>query len=149
MDTVPREKRSWIMSQIKGRDTKPEFVVRSLLHMMGYRFRLHRRDLPGRPDIVLPKYGISIFVNGCFWHRHKGCRFAYEPKSRKRFWLKKFTENVERDGRVKRELKALGWRVITIWECQTRSVGTLSRKLEKLAALERDSWSGRTIIKNH
>lgn len=142
MDTVTREKRSWNMSQIRGRDTKPEVIVRSLLHAMGFRFRLHRKDLPGRPDIVLPKHRIIIFVNGCFWHRHNGCRFAYEPKSRKRFWLKKFNSNVERDKKVKRELKSLGWCVVTIWECQTRSAGALSRKLSRLGNMAKNSRIG-------
>lgn len=132
MDIVTKEKRSWIMSRIRSRDTKPEFIVRSMLHRMGYRFRLHRKDLPGRPDIVLPRHGTAIFVNGCFWHRHKGCRLSYEPKNRKRFWQKKFNDNVERDKKVRRELKELGWRVIIIWECQTRAAEALSGKLKIL-----------------
>lgn len=120
------------MSRIRSRDTKPEFIVRSMLHRMGYRFRLHRKDLPGRPDIVLPRHGTVIFVNGCFWHRHKGCRFSYGPKNRKRFWQKKFNDNVERDKKAKRELKELGWRVIIIWECQTRAAEALSGNLKIL-----------------
>ena len=117
-DRLTPEHRSWNMSRIRNRDTAPEKIVRSLLHRMGYRFRLHRRDLPGSPDIVLPKYRTVIFVHGCFWHRHKGCKFAYMPKSRPEFWQNKFDTNVERDRRVKRELKKLGWRVIVIWECE-------------------------------
>ncbi len=120
MDTLSPERRSWNMSRIRSRDTKPEVVVRSLLHGMGYRFRLHRRDLPGRPDIVLPKYKIAVFVNGCFWHRHEGCRYAYFPKSRTDFWTAKFRDNVERDHRQREELRNLDWRVVTIWECETR-----------------------------
>ncbi|MBU1162905.1 MAG: DNA mismatch endonuclease Vsr, partial [Proteobacteria bacterium] len=86
MDIISKEKRSWNMSRIRGKDTKPEIIVRSMLHRMGYRFRLHRKDLPGKPDIVLPKYKTVIFVHGCFWHRHKGCKYAYTPKSRVKFW---------------------------------------------------------------
>ena len=119
MDTLSPERRSWNMSRIRSRDTKPEVVVRSLLHGMGYRFRLHRRDLPGCPDIVLPKYKIAVFVNGCFWHRHEGCRYAYFPKTRTDFWTAKFRDNVERDHRQREELRNLDWRVVTIWECET------------------------------
>ena len=108
------------MSRIRSRDTKPEVVVRSLLHGMGYRFRLHRRDLPGRPDIVLPRYKTVVFVHGCFWHRHADCRYAYNPKSRIEFWEEKFKENVRRDQRQREELRNLDWRVVTIWECETR-----------------------------
>ena len=106
------------MSRIRDRDTKPEKVVRSALHRMGFRFRLHRRDLPGSPDIVLPKHGAVIFVHGCFWHRHARCRYAYTPKSRVEFWQRKFQQNVERDRRVQRELRRLGWKIIVVWECQ-------------------------------
>ncbi len=132
-DRISPEHRSWNMSQIRGRDTTPERMVRSLLHRMGYRFRLHRKDLPGSPDIVLPKYRTVIFVHGCFWHRHGRCKFAYTPKSRLEFWQKKFDANVERDRRVQRELKKLGWQVVVVWECEAadeqKVVGTLSTKL--------------------
>ena len=101
-DILSKERRSWNMSRIRGSDTKPELLVRSLLHRMGYRFRLHRKDLPGRPDIVLPKYRTVIFVHGCFWHRHKGCKYAYTPKSRTDFWQNKFQGTVERDKRNRR-----------------------------------------------
>ena len=106
------------MSQIRGRDTAPEKQVRSVLHRGGYRFRLHSRRLPGHPDVVLPKYRTVVFVHGCFWHRHNGCRFAYAPKSRVAFWNAKFQSNVERDRRNARELRGLGWKVVTIWECE-------------------------------
>ena len=109
------------MSRIQSKNTKPELIVRSILHRMGYRFRLHRRDLPGSPDIVLPRYRTVIFVHGCFWHRHKGCKFAYIPKSRIDFWLKKFAENVARDKNHRRQLRQLGWKVIVLWECQIKS----------------------------
>ena len=118
------------MSRIKGRNTKPELAVRSLLHRMGYRFRLHRADLPGKPDIVLSRYRTVIFVHGCFWHRHKDCRFAYTPKSRTEFWLKKLEPNVIRDIQVKSDLELLGWRVITLWECELRDMDQLAARLD-------------------
>ena len=129
MDSLPPERRSWNMSRIKSGDTKPERLVRSLLHRMGYRFRLHRRDLPGRPDIVLPKYRKVILVHGCYWHRHPGCRFAYTPKSNVEFWQAKFDENVSRDERQNRQLSELGWRVVTIWECETKEQDALAERL--------------------
>jgi DNA mismatch endonuclease (patch repair protein) len=113
------------MSRIRGANTKPEIRVRSLLHHMGYRFRLHRKDLPGKPDIVLPKYETVIFVHGCFWHRHPDCQFAYTPKSRVEFWTKKFARNVERHDEVEAELTSLGWNVVVVWECETRDEETL------------------------
>jgi DNA mismatch endonuclease (patch repair protein) len=119
-DVFTKSKRSEVMSRIKGCNTKPELAVRSLLHRMGYRFRLHRADLPGKPDIVLSRYKTVIFVHGCFWHRHKDCRFAYTPKSRTEFWMKKLESNVIRDIQVKSGLELLGWRVITVWECELR-----------------------------
>ena len=132
MDIMSKEKRSWLMSRIRDRDTKPEKRARSLLHRLGYRFRLHRKDLPGRPDIVLPKYQAVIFVHGCFWHRHSGCKYAYQPKSRVEFWKKKFRENVERDRRKTRELKKLGWRVIIMWECKLEEPETVVAKIRNL-----------------
>ena len=120
MDTLSREKRSWNMSRIRSKDTGPEKVVRSLLHRLGYRFRLHDNALPGRPDIVLAKYRTAIFVHGCFWHRHLGCRYAYSPKSRCDFWLGKFEKNVQNDQHNIHQLIKLGWRVEVIWECQTK-----------------------------
>ena len=128
-DVFSKSKRSEVMSRIKGRNTKPELVVRSLLHRLGYRFRLHRTTLPGKPDIVLPRFKTVIFVHGCFWHRHKDCRFAYTPKSRTDFWLKKLESNEIRDIRVKSDLELLGWRVITVWECELRDMDLLSRKI--------------------
>lgn len=130
MDRIDRQRRSWNMSRIKSKDTRPEKQVRSALHAMGYRFRLHRSKLPGRPDIVLPKYRTVVFVHGCFWHRHRGCKFAYMPKSRVGFWKKKFDENVVRDRTVTRLLRRSGWAVITIWECE---VADLSRVAQRLA----------------
>ena len=121
VDSLSRKHRSWNMSRIRSRDTGPELLVRSALHRAGYRFRLHSKDLPGRPDIVLPKYHTVVFVHGCFWHRHKGCRFAYSPKSRVAFWNNKFRGNIERDRRTSTALRKLGWRVVTVWECQATS----------------------------
>ncbi len=118
-DNITKERRSWNMSRISSKNSKPERQVRSVLHRMGYRFRLHVKELPGRPDLVLPKYRTVIFVHGCFWHRHENCKFAYNPKSRIDFWESKFKRNVERDTEVKKELQVLGWKVITIWECET------------------------------
>ncbi len=121
MDRLTKQHRSWNMSRIRGANTKPEIRVRSMLHQMGYRFRLHRKDLPGKPDIVLPKYETVIFVHGCFWHRHPNCQFAYTPKSRVDFWKKKFARNVERHDEVEAELTADGWRVVIVWECETKN----------------------------
>jgi DNA mismatch endonuclease (patch repair protein) len=130
-DTISKQHRSWNMSRIKGKNTKPEKVVRSLLHRIGYRFRLHRKDLPGKPDIVLPKYKTVIFVHGCFWHRHKGCKYAYIPKSRQKFWNKKFQGNIERDKEHQKELQKQGWKVIIIWECEVRNIKKLGNILKK------------------
>jgi DNA mismatch endonuclease (patch repair protein) len=131
MDRIDKKRRSWNMSRIRGKNTKPEILVRSALHAMGYRFRLHPRALPGRPDIVLPKYRTALFVHGCFWHRH-GCQFSYTPKSRVKFWQRKFSRNVERDLQVRTELKSLGWRVVTLWECQVKSRDRLEKRIQQL-----------------
>lgn len=116
-DVVSAATRSRMMAGIRGRDTKPELTVRKALHGAGYRFRLHRRDLPGTPDIVLPKHRVCIFVHGCFWHRHLGCRFATSPATRVEFWSTKFQSNVARDAEAQRRLIELGWRVLIVWEC--------------------------------
>ncbi len=129
MDTVSAEKRSWTMSQVKGRDTKPEKVVRSLLHRMGYRFRLHRRDLPGVPDVVLPKFHVAIFVHGCFWHRHQGCGRASMPSSNVAYWRKKFERNVNRDAQCRELLEKAGWHVLVIWECELKDMAALQCRL--------------------
>jgi DNA mismatch endonuclease (patch repair protein) len=132
MDRLTKERRSWNMSRIRSRDTEPERIVRSLLHRLGYRFRLHRRDLPGNPDIVLPKYRTVIFVHGCFWHRHAGCKYTYTPKSRVAFWNRKFRQNVERDTAVRRQIRRHGWKALVIWECQTRDVTSLMQRLARV-----------------
>jgi DNA mismatch endonuclease, patch repair protein len=120
-DTISVERRSWNMSRIAGRDTKPELLLRSLLHRAGFRFRLHVKDLPGKPDIVLAKYRIAIFVHGCFWHRHQGCRNATMPSTRPEFWAAKFEGNIERDARNTAVLEEAGWTVIIVWECDLKS----------------------------
>jgi DNA mismatch endonuclease, patch repair protein len=120
MDRLSPEQRSWNMSRVKSANTKPERIVRSLLHRMGYRFRLHRRDLPGCPDIVLPKYHTVVFVHGCFWHQHKSCRKATIPDTKSDFWEEKLKKNVARDKKVLGELKNAGWRVLVVWECQVK-----------------------------
>lgn len=122
MDTMTPEQRHRVMVANKSKDTKPEILVRKLLHGLGYRFRLCRKDLPGKPDIVLPKYRTVIFVHGCFWHQHAGCKAASRPSTNVEFWEKKFARNRERDARVEAELAALGWRVIVIWECEVKRV---------------------------
>jgi DNA mismatch endonuclease (patch repair protein) len=120
------------MSRIRSRDTKPELTVRSLLHRMGYRFRVHVKELPGHPDVVLPKFKTVLLINGCFWHQHADCEFAYMPKSRKSFWTKKLRGNVERDAIKSEALRTLGWRVETVWECELGDLETLSRRLALL-----------------
>jgi DNA mismatch endonuclease, patch repair protein len=117
------------MSRIRGGDTGPERRVRSLLHRLGFRFSLNRHDLPGRPDIVLTRYATAIFVNGCFWHRHKKCRNSVVPKTRQAFWLAKLNGNVERDRRNALALRRLGWKVITVWECEVGNEDKLLRML--------------------
>ena len=123
------EQRSRNMSAIKSKNTKPEIKVRKVLHSMGYRFRLHSKDLPGSPDIVLPKYKTVIFVHGCFWHRHENCKYASTPKTRKEFWNKKFTENKKRDSEIQEKIKILDWRSVVIWECETKNIENLREKL--------------------
>ena len=120
VDNLTPERRSWNMSRIRSKDTGPERIVRSLLHRMGYRFRIHRKDLPGSPDVVLPRFKVVVFVHGCFWHRHIGCKYAYTPKSRITYWKTKFKENLDRDKKNKHALKKGGWKIITVWECMTR-----------------------------
>lgn len=131
MDTLTTERRSWNMSRIHSCDTTPECAVRSLLHKAGFRFRLHVKKLPGSPDLVLPRYGCVVLVHGCFWHRHAGCRYSYNPKSRVTFWRNKFTANVARDRLVRLQLRRLGWRVLVVWECETRRPEALTLRLSR------------------
>lgn len=117
------------MSRISGKNTKPELIVRSLLHSMGYRFRLHRNDLPGKPDIVLPKHGKIIFVHGCFWHGHNNCNRSKRPTSNKMFWQDKLDKNIERDSVTNKNLKKLGWEVLIVWSCEVKDIDQLKNKL--------------------
>ena len=119
-DKLTPEKRSWNMSRIKGKDTKIEVEVRKYLFSKGYRFRKNDKRYPGKPDIVLPKYHVAIFVHGCFWHRHEGCKDATTPKTRTEFWLEKFDKNVKNDQIKQEKLRELGWKVIVIWECEIK-----------------------------
>ncbi|GJE53069.1 Very short patch repair protein [Methylobacterium tardum] len=129
VDRFTPETRSRMMSAIRGRDTKPELVVRKILRELGVGYRLHRKDLPGKPDISMSGRRKIIEVRGCFWHRHPGCRFAYEPKSRQEFWTRKFASNVERDERNDRALRDRGWQVLTIWECETAQGTSLQERV--------------------
>ncbi len=126
------EQRSRCMAAVKGKDTKPEMIVRKYLFSRGLRFRVQVRKLPGTPDIVLPKYKTVIFVNGCFWHGHKGCKYFRLPKSNVDFWQTKITRNIERDAETEAELMHLGWKVIRIWECEIKAVTGRMDRLEKL-----------------
>ncbi|KFE54200.1 very short patch repair endonuclease [Pseudomonas syringae] len=131
-DVFRPEQRSKVMAKIKGKNTKPEMTVRSVCHRLGLRFRLHRKDLPGKPDLVFPRHRLCLFVHGCFWHQHPGCKYAYQPKSRLGFWLPKLQNNVLRDHKAKADLEALGWKVAIIWECQTKNLGMLDVEICKL-----------------
>ena len=135
VDGLTPERRSWNMSRIRGRDTLPERAVRSMLHRLGYRFRIHARALPGRPDIVLRRYCTVIFVHGCFWHRHVNCRFSYTPKTNVEKWTRKFAANILRDSGVATQLRQSGWRVITVWECEVSRLDLLSTRLRNELAL--------------
>jgi DNA mismatch endonuclease (patch repair protein) len=131
VDKFTKAKRSQIMSKIRGVDTNPERLVRSILHKMGYRFRLYNRQLPGNPDIVLSRHHKVVFIHGCFWHGHKGCRRAKRPSTNVRFWNKKIDSNMKRDQSVKQKLRRRGWRVLIVWQCHTRDKQALERRLER------------------
>ena len=130
-DHLTSKKRSWNMSLIRSANTAPEIIVRKLLHSIGCRFRLHKKDLPGKPDIVLKKYKTVIFVHGCFWHQHKRCKRSNIPKSNTSYWKPKLSNNIKRDIQHKTDLRKLGWRTITIWECETKTIEKLRKKLVK------------------
>lgn len=133
-DTISKEKRSWNMSRIKGKDTSPEISVRSYLFRSGFRFKKNVTSLPGKPDIVLPKYKTVIFINGCFWHHHEGCKFATIPKTRTDFWKAKFERNILNDKKNTDLLESCGWKVITLWECSLKKefAKTMGRLIENL-----------------
>ena len=130
-DRISRKKRSWNMSQIKGKNTKPELTVRKYLYHRGFRYRLHNKNLIGKPDISIKKYKIAIFINGCYWHRH-GCKMTTTPKTNTDFWKNKFKENVKRDKKNYKTLKELGWHVIIIWECEVNKREHLEKMVHAL-----------------
>lgn len=136
MDSLTPEARSRLMASIRSKDTGPEMIVRRIVHGLGFRYSLHGAGLPGKPDIVLTRHGKIILVHGCFWHRHPGCALASNPKTRRAFWNRKFRSNVERDERVRKALRALGWRVLIVWECETRKADRLTRRIERFMARE-------------
>ena len=131
-DVHNKKTRSYNMSQIKSKDTKPEILVRKFLFSKGFRYKLHDKKLPGKPDIVLPKYKTVIFIHGCFWHGHKGCKYAKLPATRKKFWKDKISGNMEHDQHNKRLLRRKGWKIYTIWQCTLRKNNTLSRLVNKI-----------------
>src|SRR6185312_12233462 len=130
-DIFKKRKRSEIMSRVRSSNTAPEIRVRKILHRLGFRFRLHRRDLPGTPDIALPRHDAIVLVHGCFWHRHSGCKDASTPKTRTDFWNKKFAENVRRDRDKTAALRDLGWKVFVVWECELRDEEALAINLKR------------------
>src|SRR3954471_11684899 len=138
-DVHSKEVRSYNMSRIKGKNTKPEMLVRKFLHAYGFRYRLHVKDLPGKPDIVLPKYKTVIFVHGCFWHGHEGCRYYVVPKTRTDWWVTKIGRNKDNDAKVAEQLEGLGWKVIVIWECvlkpklREKTLQDLGKEIKMLA----------------
>lgn len=130
-DVFGKKKRSWIMSRISGVDTIPEIVVRKIIHGKGFRFLLHVRELPGNPDIALPRHKKAVFVHGCFWHGHQGCRRSNRPTTNKKFWNKKIEGNIERDEKARRDLRKMGWKILVVWECKTKNRVLLDKRLSR------------------
>ena len=136
-DKLSKKRRSWNMQQIRSTDTSPELVVRKLTHHLGYRYRLHRKDLPGKPDLVFPARGKIVFVHGCFWHQHSSsrCKISRLPKSKTDYWTPKLQRNAERDRKNQRRLRRLGWRVLVLWECQIKDLERLARRIDRFLAV--------------
>ena len=128
-DRIDQATRSFLMRRVRSQNTKPEIVVRRTAHSLGFRFRLHQKNLPGSPDIVLAKHAVAIFVHGCFWHGHRKCKRAKRPTSNTEFWEQKLDRNIQRDRAVVRKLKGLGWRVLVVWECETKDLDGLKNTL--------------------
>lgn len=141
MDRISEQRRSWNMSRIKSKNTLPEKVVRSIIHSLGYRFRLYFPKLPGKPDITLPRLKTVVFVHGCYWHRHPGCKLAYTPKTHQEFWDKKFSSNVKRDKHIEKEIKNLGWMILTVWECELADKENLKSRLARELAVREQSMA--------
>ena len=142
-DIVDSQRRSQLMAGIRGRDTAPELAVRRIAHRLGLRFRLHRKDLPGCPDLVFPKYKLAVFVHGCFWHQHSGCRYSHIPKSRTAYWTEKFSRNVARDRRNEETLRNLGWRVLIIWECEVKDEKAVEQRLASSIRCDEQALAGK------
>lgn len=138
-DILSKQERSALMSKVRSGDTKPEWILRCALHSLGFRYRLNNKHLPGRPDLVFPKYRAVVFVHGCYWHRHHGCKDASMPKSNVSFWEQKFSENVERDRRVAQALSEQGWHVLVVWECELHNHTV--ETIEKVARTLREQLS--------
>lgn len=141
MDKLDAQRRSENMRQIRSKNTKPEVLLRSLLHKAGYRFRLHRKELPGKPDIVFPGRRKTIFVHGCFWHQHPGCREGRLPGTRQDYWKPKLERNVERDAAAIQQLRKLGWQVLTVWECEIENAGPVKDQLWAFLESEQETLS--------
>ncbi len=141
VDIYSKDKRSLIMSRVKGTNTKPEVQIRKILHKLGYRFRLRSTKLPGKPDIMLPKYKKVILVNGCFWHGHEDCKRAKLPSSNRLFWMKKIEKNRLRDKRVINELRLLGWNTLTIWQCKMKNIDEIVDSIERFLQVRENNAS--------
>ncbi len=140
-DRLTPSRRSWNMSRIPSKNTKTELVVRSLVHSIGYRYRLHRKDLPGKPDMVFSKYRTVIFIHGCFWHRHKGCKITTTPKTNTEFWKKKFNRNIALDAEHQQKLLEAGWKVTVVWQCELKDLNKLAARISAYLTLTTDIYN--------